>query len=224
MPGAVNEDQSRAYVSPIRREQAEFTRRRIARAARQLFLEQGYARTTIRQVADTAGVSEQTVYVVYGNKRGLALAVIDDLDLAAGSTEMRHLMERAGDDATQQLSVMVSFDRRFFERGGDVLMMLRFAGATEPELAAGYSAGRERARQMHMRDFQRWQSLEQLHESLTPEQAADIFHTISSIDTYGYLVGERGWTPDQWQERTGAILASVLLRADDVPETEGGNG
>ena len=53
---------TRAYDSPRRREQARETRERITAAARELFLENGWAATRMRDVAERAGVAEPTVY------------------------------------------------------------------------------------------------------------------------------------------------------------------
>ena len=66
---------ARSYDSPTRRAQAEQTRRQIAHAARTLFVERGWSGTRVRDVAAAAGVSEPTVYAVYGNKAGLAMAL-----------------------------------------------------------------------------------------------------------------------------------------------------
>ena len=71
---------SRSYDSPKRRAQADETRRAIADAARRLFLARGWAATRVRDVAKEAGVSEPTVFAVYGNKAGLAMGLLDSLD------------------------------------------------------------------------------------------------------------------------------------------------
>src|SRR5258705_11671126 len=65
----------RPYESPRRREAAERTRKAIVGAARTLFLERGYALTTLEQVAEGAGVATPTVYATFGNKRELLFAV-----------------------------------------------------------------------------------------------------------------------------------------------------
>jgi len=61
----------RPYHSARRREQADETRRRIIGAAQDLFVTQGYGRTTIAEVAREAGVAVETVYAAYGNKATL---------------------------------------------------------------------------------------------------------------------------------------------------------
>src|ERR687897_698443 len=58
----------RPYRSTRRREQASETRRRIIRAAHDLFVSQGYGRTTIAAVARAAGVAVETVYAAFRNK------------------------------------------------------------------------------------------------------------------------------------------------------------
>ena len=52
----------RRYDSSARREQARATRRQVLAAATALFLERGYAATTMADVAARAGVVVQTVY------------------------------------------------------------------------------------------------------------------------------------------------------------------
>ncbi len=58
----------RRYQSRRRREQAGETRERIVRAAHDLFVSPGYGRTTIADIANTAGVAVETIYGAYRNK------------------------------------------------------------------------------------------------------------------------------------------------------------
>jgi len=51
-------------------------KRAIIDAARALFVEQGYERTTLKDIVDRAGGSLATVYKVFGNKDGLFEAVV----------------------------------------------------------------------------------------------------------------------------------------------------
>ena len=58
----------RSYSSAVREENAAQTRVRILEAAGDLFASNGYAGTTIREIADRANVAVDTVYAVFGNK------------------------------------------------------------------------------------------------------------------------------------------------------------
>ena len=52
------------------------TRHRILRAAAELFAENGYARTTTRIIAETAGVNEVTIFRHFGSKKALLSELI----------------------------------------------------------------------------------------------------------------------------------------------------
>ena len=56
---------------------AEETQRVIVEAAARLFLERGYHRTSIGQIAQEAGVAVQTIYNSIGSKRDLLSRVLD---------------------------------------------------------------------------------------------------------------------------------------------------
>ncbi|HWI34402.1 MAG TPA: helix-turn-helix domain-containing protein, partial [Lapillicoccus sp.] len=56
---------------------ARATRRRVIEAAHDLFLKQGFRATTIREVAERAGVSAETVYKGFGGKAGVLKAAYD---------------------------------------------------------------------------------------------------------------------------------------------------
>lgn len=67
-------------------------------AATGLFLDRGYTCTTIKDVAQAAGVAEMTVYTAIRDKRGMLEAVIskaiggsDFVPIAEGFAELEHL-------------------------------------------------------------------------------------------------------------------------------------
>ena len=59
---------TRPYNATRRREQAEQTRMRILDTARDLFVDRGYGRTTVADIARDAGVAAETVYAAFRNK------------------------------------------------------------------------------------------------------------------------------------------------------------
>lgn len=202
---------SRRYDSPTRRAQAEETRRAIAAAARELFLERGWAGTRVRDVAAQAGVSEPSVYAVYGNKAGLAMALLDSLDDAADPMRMlRELDEREG-DPKGQLRSLLSFDRRLFEHGGDAITVIREAGRTKPELADVVVQGRQRGDRNRRRIFRTWPE-GTLRDDLDVDGARDVYAALSNVDVYLVLTRERGWSPERVEEWWVATVAELILR------------
>ena len=81
-------DVKRQYHSPTREEQARATRRRIVDAALALFSTQGFAGTSVKEVAERASVSEQTVYNAFGDKVGLLVqAALAYMETGGGGEE-----------------------------------------------------------------------------------------------------------------------------------------
>ena len=61
-----------------RQEYAEATWQAVVTAARELFGEAGYSRTTVQQIARRARVSPATVYAQCGGKQGLLKTLMDE--------------------------------------------------------------------------------------------------------------------------------------------------
>src|SRR5215207_5962497 len=81
----------RVYRSPLREEQAKRTRAAVLDAAGRCFLDRGYAATTMRDIAEAAGVSVQTVFG-QGSKAALLLACVDRA--VVGDDESAPLIQR----------------------------------------------------------------------------------------------------------------------------------
>src|SRR3954469_14175605 len=67
----------RPYRSTLREDQARATRRVVVTAARDLFVELGWSRTTIDAVAARAAVSRKTVFTSVGSKAALLKLALD---------------------------------------------------------------------------------------------------------------------------------------------------
>ena len=76
-PGEAGEPPRRAYNAERRREAAHRNRAAVLEACRDLLFRDGYQATTIRAVAERAGVSTETVYKTFGGKPGLVKALWD---------------------------------------------------------------------------------------------------------------------------------------------------
>lgn len=202
--------QARRYHSPRREAKAAATRDAIAAAARHLFGERGWAGTTVRDVANAAGVAEPTVYAIYRNKTGLAQALVEAIEASADPDRQMAELEAAEGEPTSQLAAMVGFDRRLYEHGDDVLTVLREAGRSQPGLAEAYSAGRASADHLRHRIFGAWPD-GTLRADLDRDEAVDIYAAMCNIDVYRVLTSERGWSPGQVEEWLHTTLCRLLL-------------
>jgi AcrR family transcriptional regulator len=200
----------RTYRSELREQQAERTRELIATAARTRFLERGWSGTTIRSVAEVAGVSEATVYHVYGSKAGLATSLIDASEQRADvGRAVSELQQHAG-DPVDQLHAFVAFDRRLYELGGDVIRVLGEGRRQHPALGAAYEEGRRRGDSERRKVFETWPAAA-WRSGLDVERALAVYALVVSLESFDVATGERGWTPDEVQRWWHRTLVELLL-------------
>ncbi|MGX5207130.1 TetR/AcrR family transcriptional regulator [Streptomyces violaceus] len=200
----------RQYDSLRRTAQAQQTRADIARAALQLFVSHGWAATTVRDVAREAGVSVPTVYAAYGNKSGLTWALADVADLSADVPQLVVELESPATDPALQLAAMAGYDRRLYERAGDIITLIREAGRSEPELATLYHDSRIRGDRTRVQVFSSWPA-GVLRPDLDVPSAVDVYAALCNIDVYAVLTGERGWSPDRVEQWWCRALVRELL-------------
>ncbi len=201
---------SRPYRSTLREEQAQHTKLLIARAARERFVENGWAGTSVRSVASAAGVSEATVYAVYGTKAGLAVSLVDSADEAADVGRLERELARGAGAPKRQLAALVGFDRRLFEHGGDGLRVILEAMRNEPALAAAYNEGRGRGEIGRREIFSTWPPTAR-RRGVSVQQALDVYALTVSIQSYDIAIEERGWGPDRLQRWWVDTLARQIL-------------
>ncbi|HEY1176148.1 MAG TPA: helix-turn-helix domain-containing protein [Phytomonospora sp.] len=198
----------RKYDSLRRTEQALLTRAGIAEAALRLFVARGWAATTVRDVAREAGVSVPTVYSAYGDKPGLLRALADAADLTADLAAQIDELELA--DPARQLGAMAAYDRRLYERAGDVIGLIREAGRTDPAFADAYRDARARADGTRVQVFASWPD-GTLRAGLDTAAAIDVYAALCNVDVYATLTTERGWPAERVERWWGEVLAREIL-------------
>jgi AcrR family transcriptional regulator len=205
-------DVKRAYRSPRRREQAEATRKRILSAARQLFVAEGYGRTTIDVIAAEAGVAVQTVYAVFGAKGAMLIALLDELAAEADLPRLQQSLVAAAGDPRRQLRESISFTGRFYAAGFDLIDLARTVSGVEPDLARMWQAGEQRRYEANSRLVAEWARTGALRPGLSARAATDLLWAFSGPDAFRLLVKERGWSKRSRIERLSETLERMLLR------------
>ena len=207
----------RGYHSPRREQQAAATRQAILEAAQRLFGQHGYPATTMEQVAAEAGVALKTVYVAFTTKSGLLRALWDlrlkgDQDQAgvADRPWYRDVLDEP--DPERQLGRNARNASVVKQRIGGILKVLRSAAPVDPDAAALW-----RMIQSDFYDNQRvivesLQARQALRPGLDVARATDILWALNHPDLWLLLVGERGWTPGQWERWLADTACAQLLR------------
>ena len=197
-----------------RTRQTQATRRRIVDAAAELFVAEGYAATTLAQVARRAGVAVQTVYFHFGNKRTVLKEAVDVA--AVGDDEPVALLERpwlervrAEPDPRRVIELWLDNSRTIMERVGPIMRVVRDAAATDPEMAAQWNTNAEQ----RATAFRMLATLLDDRDALRVplDEATDILCALLGLELHAMLV-DRGWTSERWQRWVSETVAATLLR------------
>lgn len=204
----------RGYDASGRRAQAQATRERILENARDLFVTQGYAGTSIAQIAAASGVSAPTVFTGFRSKVNLLRAAVetaivgDDEPVAlAERPAMRHVHE--GATAAEVLTRYAAMFVDIAPRACPISLVVFNAADADPEIAA----------LADVLDEQRLRGSEAIARTVVdrlgaPERLEDIRDTVWTFNApllYGLLVDQRGWTVERyvdWVRRGLLALAT----------------
>ncbi len=118
----------------LRVAQGRSTRALLLAAAADLLREEGYAATSTRAVADRAGARLSLVHYHFGSKRGLLLAVLEDL--TERLVDRQRAMFSDGRPFAEQWRTACDYLREDIDSGYvRILWELWAAGLADPELA-----------------------------------------------------------------------------------------
>jgi AcrR family transcriptional regulator len=194
----------------LRQRQAQLTRDEILRAARRLFAERGYARTTVRDIAEAAGVSSQTVYDSIGSKQALVANLNDLIDAEAGIPSLAAAAARSG-DPLQVAALSAKVARSILEHCGDILRAVVTGAAAEPDLQVVLDEGRRRHTAGARSVVGQLQELKALDRNLDPEAAVDTLSALSDAQFALLLHQDYGWSLDRVEEWITATSRALLL-------------
>jgi len=204
----------RPYRSERRREQARATRARVLESAHRTFVAQGYGGATITAIAADAGVSAETVYSAFRNKRTLLAEVIQQ---AARGDDPTPILEQPGarsvaaePDPREKLRIFASDIGGRVARVAPLTGVLAAAATEEPELEELRSVMHERRRRNLRRMAGMLEETGMLRTDV--ESATETIWALASPELYNLLVGPGGWTPDRYETWLAETLSKALLR------------
>jgi AcrR family transcriptional regulator len=205
----------RRYDASSRQLQAQENRERILAVARRLFVAQGYAATSIDQIAAEAGVSGRTVFGGFASKlnllkQALDTAIVGDTDEVAlherPSLRLVHEAATAGEAYERLADAFAEVTGRAY----GIWAVLHAAAGAEAEIAA-----------LERRlDEQRLAGVGRLAATFAErlavtdpaaiEHIRDTLWTLGSPLQYRLLVHERGWPPGRYRDWMARALAALV--------------
>jgi AcrR family transcriptional regulator len=208
----------RRYSSPKREAAARATRRRIRSSARSLFLNHGYAQTSVSAIAADADVAEKTVYLAFASKPDLLSDVIrvavrgdDGATAIADRDDWQEILSAP----TRELVIRLAHhEAAALERTARLLAMADIAVAGDPRLTALRDRGHASQRNLYAKAIAQLAQRKALALELDPSHAADTIFALTHEAVYLRLTDECGWTPERYAEWLGTTLTATLIRPD----------
>jgi TetR/AcrR family transcriptional regulator of autoinduction and epiphytic fitness len=206
----------RPYDSSNRARQARETRRRIVEAAALLFVREGYSATSIRAIAERAGVAVPTVYATLRSKANILRAVVDlavrgDDEAAPFASRVDWQEMQRQQNPREQLAVFAHLHRQICDREAAVFAQLEAAAGADPEATQLLAEHDQRRYQTQRRLAHSLHRRKQLRPGLAAREAADVIWTLASERTYLALVRDRGWKADNYERWVAEQLVAALL-------------
>ena len=200
-------------MSSLRERRAQLTQDEILRAARRLFAERGYARTSVRDIAKAAGVSAQTVYDSVGSKQALVVRLNDLIDQEANVHAIARAAAESGDPA-EIVATPAHVTRSILENCADILHALVTGAAAEPDLAAALEDGHRRHVAGTASMVGLLAELGALAPSLDRDEAAETLAAIADFRFALVLRDSYGWSLDRIEDWIAASSRTLLLGPD----------
>ena len=195
---------------------ARLTRQRILSAASDLYIRQGYAATTIQQIAEQADVAWQTVYSIFGNKAAILSAVFDVT--VAGDDEPVPMMQRPfvreiheAADPRVKAAIFARHIRETNERTAGIVTVIESAAGTDPEIAGLWRKLQSQRLYGMGVAVENFQMAGVLRRDITLDRAADVLWFYTGAWAYHALVVGRGWTLDEYETWTAEVLGHELF-------------
>lgn len=180
----------------------EQARHRIAEAGCALFVRDGYVATTIGGIAAEAEVSVQTIYSAYTSKVGVLKAAHD---FAIGGDDERPLLDREWARGLDRMAtveegwrIIVERVARVTARVAPIYFVIQHA-SSDPDVALLLDELQQQRHRFSRSLADRLLNLPGVRRAANPQRISDVLYSCASIASYGPLVIECGWTPEEWQ-------------------------
>jgi AcrR family transcriptional regulator len=178
--------------------------------AARLWLERGLHAAGLEDVAAAAGVTRRTIYLHFGGKAALLLAVVDQAERAAGLPELGARLREAHtpEEILERLAdIQVQYVPRIYES----IRLVHAARREEPAADEVWNGRMRRRRATFRLLATHIQEQGRLDPGLTLDDAAMLIWVLTSPHMYEYLVVDGGWSLRRYREHVIRLLRRALL-------------
>lgn len=202
----------------------EANRQAIADSAKRLFLERGYAATTMAAIAEAAGVSHETVYALVGPKPTVFRYLVETA--LSGTDEAVHPLERdyarrvmAEESPDRLIEIYAAAMRATQERLAGLFDVLMHGAKTSPELRDYHRELIDRRAYYARLIAKHLSEIGGLRADVPVGVAADVIFAFNSSEFFLLFVRDRGWTLDFFERWLADSWKRLLI--DHRPTSAG---
>jgi AcrR family transcriptional regulator len=206
---------SRTYTSTVRDEGARLTRRAITEAARTLFVQDGYAATSLAAIAKQARCARPTVFAVFGSKSALLRQVLDET--LAGDDEPVPVAERPWFEPVWTATTLDELCSAYADvclligrRAAGVFEVVRRAVDADPEIRDVWQDVLTNRRSGAQLVVDRAVQLAGRLSAPGAQVAVDLVWFTNDPAHYATFVGDCGWSEAQFRDWLTALLTTAL--------------
>jgi AcrR family transcriptional regulator len=211
-------ERKRGYHSELRARQAAATRRAVLAAAGTCFSAQGYAGTSLTDIAREAGVSVETVKAV-GPKRELLLSAFhqaftgsDSRDLIAEKDVGLELLSIS--DGPEFLAALVDFLAAANAASSRLWRAFTSAANSDPALGAALKEHMERRRVDCGHAIDALAARGMVRSSAPREVLVETYTYLVAPETHEHFVLDAGWTQQSYRDWLERALRAVVLTTE----------
>ena len=178
-------------------------------AAIDLFAERG-PEITLEAIAAQADVSRQTVYVHFGSRTGLILALVQHLDTHGPLPRLIEEVVQAP-NALAAVEAVVRLHAEYSPVAYPVARIFLTNRHLDPALQVAWEDRMQARRGLYREIVERLANEHLLADSWTAQAATELVFAITSWQLWEQLVVDGGWSKADYRSRLEIVLRRILI-------------
>lgn len=161
-------------------------------------------------VAEQAGMSRQAVYLYFGDRPGLLIALVDYIDRTLDAEErIAHVLGApSGPEALARLTQVLA---QFTKKIDAVARILETGRDRDQALASAWDDRMKGRKNVSRAIAERIAQEGALAPTWAVETAADLIYALTSPRTWHMFIHELGWTPEEYAAKVNTLLQKALI-------------
>lgn len=186
------------------------TRTKILEAARERLESRAWSGTGLEEIARAAGVSRQALYLHFGSRSALLLALVNYVDEVEGLAELAEPVLTAA-DGREALDRLVHLNAVYEPRIRAVVTAHDAARHLDADLEAAWQDRMARRRGLCREVVSRLEQEGVLARGVNRNEATDLLWALLAPHVHEDLVAERGWSRRRYETRLRNLLRRALV-------------